>query len=157
MKECCAKFIDIFDDLEVLENCLTCKTKAEENKMTVEITNHNLTVCRIEVDNCLIKDKNIKKCDFVFWISNNTIEKYFFVELKRPNKTEKLNDAFEQIKNTVSFFTDNIEIERNKITGIIVNRSIPKSSPSINKLKTKFKNIGKKLIFASKHYAINEI
>lgn len=49
--------------------CFSRSTSAIENGKKFIFNNPNKkAVCRVRVDDCLIKDKTIKKCDFLFEI-----------------------------------------------------------------------------------------
>ncbi len=144
MIDCCKKF-EYFSESN---NCFDCKTKAVENNLSFEIEREK--ICRIHIDNCLIKDYTVKKCDYVFF--DNISFEFFFVELKKPNKAEY---AVAQIIQTIEFLKKNISINKEKIFGIVLHNAVPNANSKINNLKEKFKkNIGNELVFKSKSYKI---
>jgi hypothetical protein len=148
------KNIDSFEK----NNCFTNKTKAKENNLSFEIKNKKISVCQIKVDNYFITDKNTKKCDFAFYAKQKNKEKFFFVELKRPNKSSKINDAVEQITKTIDFFLEKkILNQEENFEGIIILNSIPKTLKQ-NKFKENFsKKYNNNLFFKSKKYEIKNL
>ena len=143
MIDCCNVFNNIFEDKNT---CFDCKTKAKEINLSFEIIGSD--VCRIHVDNCLIETEKMKKCDYVFYANEN----YYFVELKRPNNSEL---AVNQVIKTIEFFQKKIRIKKNKINGVVIHQSVPKSSTKRNILKERFvKKYGKNLTFKSQKHSI---
>ena len=79
------------------------------------------TICRVKVDNCLIKDTQ-KKCDFLFKVLE--LEKYYLVELKGVN----IDDGVKQIISTYKAVNEKIKAAPQSYSGIIVSSSIPSSA-----------------------------
>lgn len=138
------------------EECFSNKTKAEENNITFEIIKkENTKVCRIKTDNCLIQSKVEKKCDYVFFVNNEKIKEFYFVELKRP---DDIKTAFEQIVCTINFFISKIEIKKTNIYAvIIINKILPRNLTLINRFKEEFRRKnGKAIYFETKKYSIEK-
>lgn len=71
-------------------DCYSNSSVAFENGKKFVINNRSKkSICKIHVDNCLIKDNNIRKCDFFFAIKED--QKFYLVELKG----QSLDDAVE--------------------------------------------------------------
>lgn len=54
-------------------------------------------VCQIKIDGCIVADQDVKKCDYLFLVCDETGKSAFFVELKGAD----LNQAMAQILSTV--------------------------------------------------------
>jgi hypothetical protein len=85
------------DNLKTLlsgdDNCFSNASSAIENGKKFILRNpNNKTVCRVRVDDCLVTDKTIKKCDYLFQVNGS---KFYLVELKGKS----IDDAVAQIKN----------------------------------------------------------
>lgn len=114
------------DILQILggdQICYSNSSSALENGKKFILNNRNKkTICKIRVDDCLIKSKEIKKCDFFFSIRED--RKYFLVELKG----QSLTDATEQIKNTFSEVNNKLKESPSQFTGIIVSSAVPRAA-----------------------------
>jgi hypothetical protein len=111
------------------------KTVAEENKRVFRLDlPKGENCCRISVDDCLIKDKTVEKCDF--WFHHCEKDENVFVELKGQN----INKAFSQILRTIENIKSRIDLPKDKRHAAIVISKSPKSSNEIRLLKTAFKN-----------------
>lgn len=114
--------------------CYSNSSTAVENGKKFVLNNRNKkTICKIRVDDCLIKSKQIKKCDFLFSIKED--RKYFLVELKG----QSLKDATEQIKNTFNEVNLKLKESPAQFTGIIVSSAVPKTADQ------KFKSIQERI------------
>ncbi len=133
--KCCNKIQDVFKP--VRKECFSNKTSAKEKNRTFTIDKRkspNEQFCRIEVDNCLIKDSTIRKCDFVFVRSINN--DHYFVELKGSD-TEH---ALKQLENTIKYFKKQSDLKKNQIFAYIVSSRVPSNSNQrFNNLKKKFR------------------
>lgn len=112
------------------EACFSNASSAVENGKKFIFNNPNRkTICRVHVDNCLITDQAIKKCDFLF----NIIEdgKYYLVELKGT----AIDTAVEQIVSTFDIVNRKIKATADSYTGIVVSSAVPKAANQ------KFKNL----------------
>ncbi|MFK7774996.1 MAG: hypothetical protein AB8F94_22845 [Saprospiraceae bacterium] len=115
------------------KECFENKLTAEENgrKFTIKLSkNSQEEFCRIKVDGCFVKDKNVEKCDFAFHRCSND-DKYF-VELKGI----KIKKGFNQIVKTI---TTHLPSPKEKNYGFIVASRVPRSGVDINKLKIEFR------------------
>ncbi|NJO92067.1 MAG: hypothetical protein HC831_26160 [Chloroflexia bacterium] len=102
------------------------RTSAIENRKSFIIDNSKSKkekFCRIKVDGCLIKDKQRKKCDYVF--VRCSTKDFYFVELKGGGHTEM---AFEQLKNTIHIFRNKFDLKIVQVSAYIVSGSIPSGS-----------------------------
>lgn len=89
-------------------------------------------ICRVHVDNYLVKDKTIKKCDYLFHVSES---KFYLVELKG----QPLDDAVAQILSTYDNVNKKIKVQSSDYNGIIASSAVPKSADQ------KFKSLQEKL------------
>lgn len=78
-------------------------------------------ICRVRVDDCLIKDKNIKKCDFLFEVDASS---YYLVELKGTD----IETAIGQIVNTFEIVNERINVPASSYKGIVVSSGVPSSA-----------------------------
>ena len=114
--------------------CFSNATSAWENGKRFLIVNpQNKTVCRVQVDNCLITSQVVKKCDFLFHVHQD--DNYYLVELKGTS----IDVAVEQIVSTFDIVNRKIKTSADNYTGIIVSSAVPKSANQ------KFKNLQDKV------------
>ncbi len=114
--------------------CFSTAGSATENGKKFFFNNPaNKKICRVHVDNCLIKDQSIKKCDYLFEIQEDS--RYYLVELKGKS----IDIAIEQITSTFEFVNKKIKAPAASYTGIIVSSAVPKAANQ------KFKNLQDKL------------
>lgn len=140
--------------IEILQGdakCYSQATSAAENGKKFAFDNPaRKTVCRVRVDNCLITDKGIKKCDFLFKINDD--KKYYLVELKG----QAIDTAVAQIESTYDFVNRKIKAAPQDYTGIIVSSAVPKAANQ------KFKNLqdrlyrNKKLLVKRRQFQFEE-
>lgn len=126
------------EDLRTILNgdaaCFSNATSAIENGKKFAFNNPtNKTVCRVRVDDCLITDKTVKKCDFLFEIHED--KRYYLVELKG----KAIDTAIAQIESTFNIVNSRIKASAQDYTGIIVSSAVPKAADQ------KFKNLQDKL------------
>ncbi len=145
------------------KSCFEAKTAAEEHNKRFVLNipkNEGWECCRIHVDNCLIKYKDIKmkKCDYWFHISEkstNPIKDNYniFVEFKG----EDIKQAYKQVISAIELIKPKIGFDYSKCYGVIVssNNKLPKEDQTTQKLKTEFKakRYGKKLEIQSREMA----
>lgn len=75
--------------------CFSLASVAIENGKRFAFSNvSGKTICRVRVDNCLIKDQTIRKCDFLFNVEED--KRYYLVELKGGD----VGSAIRQIEST---------------------------------------------------------
>ena len=104
-------------------DCFSAKTVAEEQGKTFRIVNKSKkAVCRVRIDDCLIKSKDTKKCDFLFKICES--ERYLLVELKGSN----VEDGFAQLVSTFLYLKGELGIEPKHFEGFIVSTRIPRAA-----------------------------
>ncbi len=115
---CCESFIEKLgtDDLK---KCFSNLKIAEENKKRFEIKS-NSEVCRVKIDDCLVKDKINQRCDYYFRVCESG--KNYLVELKGIDVVKGIN----QIISTYNLIKDRISDDPVNYVGIIVSSSIPK-------------------------------
>ena len=94
------------------------------------------TICCIHVDDCLIQDKNQRKCDYWFRVCRTDGHLNYFVEFKGSD----IEYGFEQIVATIAQVRQKgILLPKESIHGIIVANHVPMSAPQIQVLKDRFK------------------
>ena len=84
---CCESLKEALD-AKSKANCFSQSTVAEEKGKKFSFNNSvRKGICRVKVDNCLIENKNIPKCDYLFKVceAEEKNSKYYFVELKGVN------------------------------------------------------------------------
>ncbi|QNL48140.1 hypothetical protein H8S90_15155 [Olivibacter sp. SDN3] len=133
------------------DQCFSNACSAIENGKKFILRNpSNKTVCRVRVDDCLITDKTIKKCDYLFQVSGS---KFYLVELKGKS----IDDAVAQILSTYDNVNKKIKAPASDYSGIVVSSAVPKAADQ------KFKNIqekiyrDKKLMIKRKQFHYEEI
>ena len=110
------------------------KTVVEENKRKFVIDPSTRDpCCRIQVDDCLISDLKIEKCDF--WFHHCSQSNNVFVELKGQN----IKKAYSQILSTLNWLKPKIDIPKEKCHAAIVVSNSPMSRAEIQNLKSDFK------------------
>lgn len=80
------------------------KSSASENSATVRVHARYRAVCRIKVDDGIVKKGNTGqvRCDFLFVIEEGKTKLFLFVELK--GSATNGEDAANQLINTIDFF-----------------------------------------------------
>lgn len=133
-------------------DCFTNSSSAIENgKKFIFKNTKNKTICKVRIDDCLIKDKTIKKCDYLFQVEEDN--RYYLVELKG----QSIDVAVEQITSTYKILEPKIKSGPLNYTGVIVSSAVPKAANQ------KFKNLqdriyrDKKLIIKRKQIHYEEI
>src|SRR6187402_983373 len=87
------------------------------------------TLCKAQIDGCLIKDSGIIKCDFLFKICPDN--KYYLVELKGTD----VEHAVKQIENTFDIVNKRIKEKPQHFTGHIISSAIPRAELRFQNLK----------------------
>jgi hypothetical protein len=142
---CCTK---LKNDLNYpdKDRCFSLKTTAKVNAKTFRIENNsNKSICRVEVDGCLIDSIDVLKCDYMFKICETN--EYFLVELKGTDVTH----AVKQIVSTYDIIRRQLLLSANNFKGFIVSSSVPRAAEQrFRQLKEKtFKE--KKLLIKKVH------
>lgn len=98
------------------------KSSASENSATVRVNARYRAVCRIKVDDGIVKKGNTgqDRCDFLFVIEEGKTRLFLFVELKGGGTNGE--DAANQLINTIDFFKGKhgIPSKDDKIVGLVV-------------------------------------
>ena len=114
---------DIYAILGGDMDCYSNSSVAFENGKKFVINNRSKkSICKIHINNCLINDNNIRKCDFFFAIKED--QKFYLVELKG----QSLDDAVEQIKSTFDILNSKIKKSAKDFIGVIVSSAVPKAA-----------------------------
>lgn len=103
------------------KKCFSDSTVAEENRRKFTIDWKRKTprsVCKIKVDDCLIKGNSSNKCDYVFVICPE--QKFLFVELKGTD----IMHGTKQILEAVKSFSSKYKIKKSQLEGHIVARKV---------------------------------
>lgn len=125
---------DISSKLGGDNNCYANASSAVENGKRFALNNRSgKTICRVRIDDCLVRDKNVRKCDFFF--SVNEDRKFYLVELKG----QAITDAVEQIKSTFHIVNSKLNEDSTNYTGIVVSSAVPKGADQ------KFKTLVQKM------------
>ncbi|MES2418316.1 MAG: hypothetical protein V4541_09015 [Bacteroidota bacterium] len=112
--------------------CFSSSSSATENGKRFSFQNPNRKpICKVHVDDCLIKDHAVKKCDYLFEIDES---QYYLVELKGV----EIETAIEQILSTYEIVNKLIKTSVANYTGIVVSSAVPKAANQ------KFKNLQEK-------------
>lgn len=103
--------------------CFDDSTVAKEKGKEFRLHNKSKkTVCRVRIDDCLIKDKRSKRCDYLFKICET--EHYFLVELKGG----EVDEAIKQIISTFDFINKKLKLAPEHFEGVVVSSSIPRAA-----------------------------
>lgn len=114
--------------------CFSSSISAIENGKKIIFNNPgHKTVCKVHVDNCLVVNQTVKKCDFLFDIQEG--KRYYLVELKG----KAIDIAIQQIVSTFDLVNIKIKTAPQNYTGIIVSSAVPKAANQ------KFKNLQDKV------------
>lgn len=125
---------EIFEILGGNRECYSNSTAALENGKKFALNNRNgKSICKVRVDNCLIIDNAIRKCDFLFYIKED--KKVFLVELKG----QSVDDALFQIKSTFDIVNQRLKAAPSQYVGVVVSSAVPKAADQ------KFKILQQKL------------
>ena len=115
------------------EKCFSNTNNAREMGKRFSLRNpQQKEICRVHIDDCLITDKTIKKCDFLFGIDNS---RYYLIELKGVD----INTAIEQIVNTYEIVNSKIKAPVSNYKGIVISSEVPSQAHQ------KFRNLAEKL------------
>ncbi|MCX5965163.1 MAG: hypothetical protein NT070_19165 [Cyanobacteria bacterium] len=103
----------------------------QENKSKITFLNPNqYQILIIRVDDCVIKDKEILRCDYAI-VPCDEVEIY--VELKGSD----ISHAVKQIESTIRLLSD--DPQKIKKLCFVVSTRVPKHSTSVQQLKSQFK------------------
>lgn len=124
---CCNHLKKILEIDNTKDSCFSNSSSADENgkKFLLENPGQKL-VCRVKVDNCLVEDNTISKCDYFFTVCNKKsqkteIEKYFFVELKGGD----VGHAVKQIDATFKLLNKSLKAPAQNCKGVIIATRVP--------------------------------
>lgn len=112
-KDLCAECFKIFNEDP---SFYTRKYSASENSSSVRVSSKYSSVCCIKVD----KNKNKKRCDYIFVINSVKNKLFLFVELKGGSENGEY--AVKQLIETIDFFKDkyNAPSKGDRIVGLVV-------------------------------------
>ena len=132
MQKCCKELVQALQ-AEGKESCFEKRTVAEENDKKFKLLNRSKkSICRVKVDDCLIKDQNTKKCDFLFKVCED--EQYLLVELKGSD----VQKAIAQIIATFEHINAKLNLPPANFKGYVVSSSVPRGAEQrFNRLKEK--------------------
>jgi len=100
----------------------------EKGKTFRLINNHQFVITVFEVDSCLIKDNNEKKCDFLLLVDKKQECRAYFVELKGTD----LTGAIQQVLNSINILYKSLH--EHKIYARIVGKRV---TPNIKSRRVK--------------------
>jgi hypothetical protein len=104
-------------------NCFAAATSAKEGGKKFSFLNRsNKNICRVHVDDCLITDKTIKKCDYFFAVNED--QSYYLVEFKGI----AVDEAILQIISTYEIVNEKIKSDARNFKGVIVSSSVPSAT-----------------------------
>ena len=131
-------------EADAYDDCFASATSANEGGKKFSFVNVNRkTICRVHIDNCLIKDNAVKKCDYLFNVKEDKL--YYLVEFKGVEVTE----AIEQIISPYEIINKKIKEKAHNFKGVIVSSSVPAGTEQrFRKLQEKF--------FKEKHLKITK-
>lgn len=134
-------------------NCcdITSNKVASEKGKRFEIKCSKDYYLKIRVDGCIIDDKTVKKCDYLFIRDYDDEEgktEFYFVELKGS----EIDKAFQQLLSTIKHIKGKVNnLAKDQILGFIVSSKYPKTGTGDTKLRQEFaKNHGKELRIKNK-------
>lgn len=114
--------------------CFSNSSAANENGKRFALQNpHQIGICKVKIDGCLISGNNVQKCDYFFSVDTNP-ERYFLIELKGVD----LNTAVRQIESTFDRLNALIGASASQFTAVIVASAVPAAAnQEFRKLKEK--------------------
>ena len=105
------------------EDCFSISTSESEGGKKFSFINPDRkSICRVHVDNCLIKDKSTKKCDYLFSVKEDSL--FYLVEFKGIN----VHEAIEQILSTYEIINKKVQQQAHHFRGIVVSSSVPSAT-----------------------------
>lgn len=104
--------------------CFSNSTVAEENKKKFVIHKPpGLSVCKVQVDGCLISSQQVRKCDYFFEVDTNP-KQFFLVELKGAD----VDSAVEQLVSTYDQISPKLNANADQFRAIVVSSVVPKAN-----------------------------
>jgi hypothetical protein len=100
----------------------TASSAKEGGKKFSFLNNSNKSICHVHIDNCLITDKTIKKCDYFFSVKED--HSYYLVEFKGI----AVDEAIQQIISTYEIINEKIKSDAQNFKGIIISSSVPSAT-----------------------------
>ena len=114
-------------------DCFDDKTVAKEGEGKLTIINRgkpHKTICRVHIDDCLIRGTTTKRCDYLFKICET--EQYLLVEFKGSDVVS----AFPQLIATFQYLKKKLAAKPDQFEGVIVaSRYVPAADQKIRKLR----------------------
>lgn len=105
------------------ENCYSNSNVASENGKQFRIEKpNNISLCKVQVDGCLINDNTVLKCDYLFKICETN--QVFLVELKGTDVIHAIN----QITSTYDQLHGDLNQPASNYKGFIISSSIPRAA-----------------------------
>ncbi len=105
------------------DDCFSNSSSArEKGKKFVFNNRERKSICRVKVDDCLISNTNVKKCDYLFSVHEN--DRYYLIELKGLD----IMVAIKQILSTYNIVNKQLKKEPENYKGIIVSSVVPIST-----------------------------
>jgi hypothetical protein len=115
----CVKLKQVLE-VEPDNNCFDAATSASEGGKRFSFLNINRkAICRVHIDDCLITNKKVKKCDYLFNVSEDNL--YYLVEFKGL----AVDEAVLQIISTYEIVNEKIKQDAQNFKGVIVSSSVP--------------------------------
>lgn len=115
----CVKLKQVLE-VEPDNNCFETATSAREGGKRFSFLNiTRKTICRVHIDDCLITDKTVKKCDYLFNVNEDNL--YYLVEFKGV----AVDEAVRQIISTYEIVNEKIKQDAQNFKGVIVSSSVP--------------------------------
>ena len=114
-------------------NCFDNKTVAAEGEGKFVIINKGKprkTICRVHIDDCLIKGTTTKRCDYLFKVCET--KRYILIEFKGSD----VKSAFPQLISTFQYLKKKLTAKPDRFEGIIVaSRYVPAADQKIRRLR----------------------
>jgi len=112
--------IELFDDYDALPVLQRSYIKTEQDQ-PVHFLIYNPSEANLvfaALDNCILKSKDISRCDFVI----GNFEKLYFVEIKRVNKGQRRQartSAIQQLQSSLSLFKSKLNLTDTELIAVI--------------------------------------
>ena len=134
---CCKELISLLE-AEDKNECFSNSTVAKEHNKEFRIKrSKKQSVCKVQIDDCLMTSEATKKCDYFFRICETG--ENLLVELKGTDVTRAVN----QIVETFKMLNSKLKQPPQDYCGYIVSRAVPKAELQFRKAKEKaFKDHG---------------
>lgn len=123
------------------ECCDTTSSKvAKEKGKRFEINCKNNYYLKIRIDDCIVKSKVDRKCDYLFIRNYECKEgetEFYFVEFKGSD----IERAFSQVVNAINYIKNNhiTSLSKENTLGFIISSKVPSGGTDVGKLKQVFR------------------